>query len=542
MRFSNTYIPTKKEQPRDADIISQRLMLQAGMIKKLASGVYTWLPLGLRVIQHISQVIREEMALIGFSEILMPSIQPAKFWQETDRWDKYGPMLLRITDRHKKQYCFAPTHEEVVTDLIRQDLSSYKSLPIKLFQIQTKFRDEIRPRYGVMRSREFIMKDGYSFNTDSSDLDNTYQQVKDTYYRIFTRLGLKSHAVEADTGDIGGQQSHEFHLMAETGEDYICYSNTGNYAANIELAPVITPSASTDINIPSLSVTKEGQANTVPLKIISGDAGHRRLFFVLKQEHKLNLVKLKKLYTDIQLNLDSALPSDFDLQASNDIIVDQGLQHTYDCSFYDINRQLHYCHINWKHDLQCEFADIRSVVDGDLSPDGGVLSLGKGIEVGHIFQLGNTYTKAMRATFTSQEGNSVSPLMGCYGIGVSRIVGAAIEQKHDENGIIWSDEMSPYQIILLALDYQKDAKYQEAADEVYRWLCSEFSVLFDDRLVKPGAKFADADLLGIPHRIVLTQKLLAKDSVEYKKRASKEVSVLAKKDLLAFLCDNIKQR
>jgi prolyl-tRNA synthetase len=553
MRVSQYFLVTQKETPADAEIISHQLMLRACMIRKLSSGIYTWLPLGLRVIRKVEAIVREEMNRIGSLEVLMPAIQPAELWHETDRWERFGSELLKIEDRHRRQFCFGPTHEEVVTDLIRRELRSYKQLPMTLYQIQTKFRDEIRPRFGVMRAREFIMKDAYSFHCDSASLQLTYEEMYQAYTAIFTRLGLKFRAVLADTGSIGGSFSHEFHALADSGEDLLAFSDSGPYAANVEraesfienqrpspkdeMATFATPGKYTieevtnAFGIPACQILKT-------LLVVGKDDDIVAL--VLRGDHELNPVKASKLEAIAQplqfvspeiierqlgckpgsigpLNLPFKTIADRDAVVVSDFICGANKDDT------------HLKNVNWERDLPLpEVADLRTVVAGDKSPDGiGKLQFARGIEVGHIFQLGGKYSEAMGATVLNEQGKATPLLMGCYGIGISRIVAAAIEQSHDERGMIWSMTMAPYQIAIVPVNMYKSPKVQRTAEMLYQELTEAgFEVLLDDRDERPGVMFADMDLIGIPHRLVISEKSLSEDKIEYKGRRDEKPTLI----------------
>lgn len=533
MRASQYLLATLKETPADAEIISHQLMLRAGMIRKAASGLYSWLPLGLRVLKKVESIIRDEMNNTGALEILMPSVQPAELWQESCRWHAYGPELLRFQDRHEREFCYGPTHEEVITDIMRRELKSYKQLPINFYQIQTKFRDEIRPRFGIMRAREFLMKDAYSFHLDAQSLDETYQVMYQAYNNIFTRLGLDFRVVMADTGAIGGRASHEFQVLAQSGEDLIAYSDESDYAANVELAAalppqikrpeataemakVATPYAKTIDSVSAMLKVKP--ENTIKLIVVEG-TDDDLIALCLRGDHSLNPIKAEKLpqvASPLKMADEQAIQQKFHCKpgylgpVNIDIpaIVDPeaAVLANFVCGANDDN--YHLKNVNWGRDLAepTLIADIRNVIEGDPSPDGmGHLRFVRGIEVGHIFQLGNKYSQSMNATVLAENGKAVTPEMGCYGIGVSRIVGAAIEQNHDVRGIIWPTTMAPFQIAIIPINYQKSDVVRNKADEIYRQLHAKgVEVLLDDRDERPGVKFADSDLIGIPHRIVIS--------------------------------------
>ena len=545
MRTSELYFPTLKETPADAELASHRLMLRAGMIRKVAAGVYSWLPLGLKVLRRVEQVVREEMQAIGAQEILMPSIQPAELWQESGRWQDYGPHLLKITDRHQRLFCYGPTHEEVITDLVRHEIRSYKQLPVCLYQIQTKFRDEIRPRFGVMRAREFTMKDAYSFHLSESSLEETYQNMFNAYSRIFTRLGLDFRPVLADTGNIGGDKSYEFQVLAQAGEDLIAYSDQSDYAANIEKATyqqsgerpapsetmttVDTPKQKTIADIVTflnLDIT-----STVKTLIVRGTETDL-VALVLRGDHELNEIKAAKhplvasplqfiepeeIATTLNCQVGSLGPVGLDIP----VIVDHSAALVSDfCCGANVDDK-HYVHVNWQRDVALNHeADLRNVVEGDMSPDGkGKLRFARGIEVGQVFQLGNKYSKAMNFTVLNEQGKAQTLEMGCYGIGVSRTVAAAIEQHHDDRGIIWPKAMAPFQIAIVPINLKKSTRLREACNQLVLDLeAAGFEVLLDDREQRTGVLFADMDLLGIPHRLVLGDRGLDGNRIEYKAR------------------------
>lgn len=562
MRSSHLYLPTLKEAPADAEIKSHQLMLRAGMIRKVASGIYSWLPMGLRVLRKVEAIVREEMNRINGQEVLMPNLQPAELWQESERWDAYGPELLRMTDRHQRWFCFGPTHEEVITSLVRNEVRSYKQLPLIFYQIQTKFRDEIRPRFGVMRAREFIMKDAYSFHRDKASLAETYQIMHDCYCRIFTRLGLKFRAVLADTGNIGGSQSQEFQVLAQTGEDRIFYSDGSDYAANAELAESLfineRPAPTKPLKKEKTPGTKTIAAvaeflNAAPqqcvkLLMVKGTK-HPLIGLILRGDHELNPVKLAKI-PEVAQPLSFAEEKDIlaltgvavgylgPVGLSIPLIVDRSAAVLADFVCGANEEGFHYVNVNWERDCPLPpLADLRLVKAGDPSPDGkGHLKMERGIEVGHIFQLGNKYSRAMNANITSEDGSSLPMEMGCYGIGVSRIVGAAIEQHHDDLGIIWPDAMAPFQVVIIPIAYHRSQAVQQAADALYQQLRqASIQVLLDDRMERPGLLFADNDLMGIPHRLVISEKTLQEHVIAYKARTEKDEQMLAVHDLLNFL-------
>lgn len=546
MRTTKFLLATLREVPAEAEVISHKLMLRAGMIRKLAAGIYTWLPLGLRVLKKVEKIVREEMDRTGALEILMPAIQPAELWIESGRWNTFGDQLLKIKDRHEHEFCFGPTHEEVITHLVRQELRSYKQLPLTLYQIQTKFRDEIRPRFGVMRGREFLMKDAYSFHLDEDSLKKTYDAMYEAYNRIFSRLGLQFRAVIADTGNIGGNMSHEFQVLANSGEDLIAYSDKSDYAANIEMAeslarPIEIPVSKNkmqEVATPKKRTIEEVSAflkvnpNQILKTLIVKGSQAPWVALVLRGDHELNEVKVQKL-SQIASPLTFINPDEFKeilgcsagsvgpVGLKIPIIADRDAVAVKDfiCGANTDNK--HLINVNWKRDLPMpEIADIRKVVEGDLSPDGkGTLKFARGIEVGQVFQLGKKYSQTMHATVLNEEGKAQEMYMGCYGIGVSRTVAAAIEQNHDEHGIIWPDPIAPFQIALIPMNLHKSYRVREAAEKIYQMLLdAKFDVLFDDRKDRAGVLFADMDLIGIPHRIIISESGLDNKTVEYKTR------------------------
>ncbi len=557
MRTTKLLLATVKETPADAEVISHQLMLRAGMIRKLAAGLYTWLPLGLRVLHKVERIVREEMDRAGAQEVLMPAVQPAELWQESSRWEQYGPELLRLQDRHQRDFCFGPTHEEVITDLVRRELKSYRQLPANFYQIQTKFRDEIRPRFGVMRAREFLMKDAYSFHIDAASLKETYAQMYDTYSRIFTRLGLQFRPVEADTGAIGGRASHEFHVLADSGEDAIALCDRCDYAANVELAPALPPlgkraapgAALMTVDTPGAHSIEEVSRHlkvpperTVKTLLVRGTGGVVAL--VLRGDHELNPLKAERLPA-VAKPLVFVTPGEVEVATGCEpgsigpvglripVIADESAARLADfvCGA-NVNGR-HLINVNWGRDLpEPIVADIREVVDGDPCPSRsgecqGKLRIRRGIEVGHIFQLEKKYSEAMQASVLDENGQAVVMTMGCYGIGVSRVVAAAIEQNHDANGIIWPDAIAPFTVALVPIGYQKSDAARTATDELYRALIAAgIDVLLDDRNERPGVMFADMYLIGIPHRIVIGEKGLAAGTVEYKARNQKQVESL----------------
>ena len=576
MRTSRYLLATTKETPADAVVISHQLMLKAGLIRKLAAGLYTWMPMGLRVLNKVSRIIQEEMDASGALQVTMPVVQPAELWQESGRWDQMGPELQRLKDRHERDFCLGPTHEEVITDLVRNEISSYKQLPINLYQIQTKFRDERRPRFGVMRAREFIMKDAYSFHADQASLQETYDLMYSTYSKIFTRLGFTFRAVEADSGNIGGNSSHEFHVLADSGEDEIVFSSDSDYAANLELASSQAPTQQRaapqqtmkSVDTPDTSSIEDvckllgvAPAQTVKTLIVLGEPGEEKdtslIALVIRGDHQLNEVKAAKL-PGVQAPLSFATAEQIEsrlgckpgsigpvgLPDDVSIIVDRDAAVLSDFVCGANQNDKHLTGVNWERD--CRFrqqADLRNVVEGDPSPDGqGTLAIKRGIEVGHIFQLGNKYSKAMNVTVLNEAGKSIVPEMGCYGIGVSRIVAAAIEQCHDDRGIVWPDNIAPFQLALIPLNAHKSEQVLQLCEKLYQDLqAAGIEVLYDDRDKKtsPGVKFADMELIGIPHRLVVSERSLEKDMLEYKHRNSESSQDIPVREAMAFLKEKI---
>jgi prolyl-tRNA synthetase len=547
MRATQFFFATLKEAPADAEIVSHRLMLRAGLIKRLAGGIYTWMPLGLRVLRKVENIIREEMNRAGAIELLMPSVIPSELWQETGRWERYGPELLRFKDRHQRDFVIGPTHEEVITDVVRREVKSYRQLPLHLYQIQTKFRDEIRPRFGVMRGREFIMKDGYSFHATYEDLEREYRNMHDTYTRIFTRLGLHFRAVAADTGSIGGTGSHEFHVLADSGEDAIAFCPNSDYAANIELAEALAPAEPREApSVPMRKVATPGKIRCedvaallqVPVtKTVKAIAVmHDRRFFLLlvRGDHTLNEVKAGKLpflnpfrfasdeEVERHLGCRPGYIGPVGLGKDIPVVADRSVAQMSDFVCGANEAGYHLTGVNWGRDLPepDHVFDIRNVVEGDPSPDGkGSLSILRGIEVGHIFQLRTKYSEAMKATFLDETGQTRVMEMGCYGIGVTRIVGAAIEQNHDERGIIFPRAIAPFEIAIAPVGYRKSQSVRDAADRLHDELFGAgIDVLLDDRDERPGAMFADLDLIGIPHRITVGERSLKGGMIEYRGR------------------------
>jgi prolyl-tRNA synthetase len=548
MRVSQFFLPTLKEAPAEAELVSHQLMLRAGLIRKLGSGLYTWLPFGLRVLRRVEAIVREEMDRSGAVELFMPAVQPAELWQESGRWDKFGPQMLKIKDRHERDFCFGPTHEEVITDIARREIRSYRQLPVNFYQIQTKFRDEIRPRFGVMRAREFVMKDAYSFHPDYADLEREYRNMYDTYSRIFERLGLKFRAVAADTGAIGGTGSHEFHVLADSGEDAIAFSFESDYAANVELAEALAPaepraqSARTmeKVATPDQHTIEEVSAYLrVPpqqilktLLVVTGDQQYYLL--LLRGDHMLNEIKAGKKFilndgfrfaseAEVRQLMRTA-PGSIGPVGDHQVpmIADRAVAAMSDFVCGANADGYHLMGVNFGRDLPEPeaYVDIRNVVEGDPSPDGrGRLGICRGIEVGHIFQLRTKYSEAMNATFLDEAGQSRPMEMGCYGIGVSRIVAAAIEQNHDERGIIWPQPLAPFQIAIAPIGYRKSAEVKALADRLHDELTAAgIDVLLDDRNERAGVMFADLELIGVPHRITIGERGLKQGQVEYQAR------------------------
>ncbi|HKD55624.1 MAG TPA: proline--tRNA ligase [Steroidobacteraceae bacterium] len=563
MRLSQYPINTMKETPAEAEVISHQLMLRAGLIRREAAGLYSWLPMGLRSLQKVERIVREEMNRAGALELVMPVVQPAELWQESHRWTEYGPELLRFKDRHQRDFVAGPTHEEVITDIARRELQSYRQLPVNFYQIQTKFRDEIRPRFGVMRAREFIMKDAYSFHLDEQSLQQGYRAMYDAYTRIFTRTGLTFRAVRADSGAIGGDVSQEFHVLADSGEDAIVFSDADDYAANLEAAAALppaqarpapgeslrrvsTPGARTIADVAALLQVEP--ARCVKTLIVEGD-GEDVVALVVRGDHELNATKAQKL---------AGVASPLRLASPERVLAATGSEPGYvgpvglECRIYVDHsalaladfvcganeKDMHLTGANWERDVRgAQPADLRKVVEGDPSPSGrGHLRIARGIEVGHIFQLGSKYSEPMKAVVLDEAGREVTMLMGCYGIGVTRIVAAAIEQNHDERGIIWPEPIAPFQVVLVPLNLQKSVRVREVSDRLYAELSAAgIEVLYDDRDARPGVKFADAELLGIPHRLVVAERGLEAGKLEYRHRRDTASTEFPAGEALAFL-------
>jgi len=568
MRASRYLIATQKETPADAEIISHQLMLRAGMIRKLAAGLYTWLPMGLRTLRKVERIVREEMDKSGAQEVLMPAVQPAELWEESGRWTQYGGELLRMKDRHGRDFCFGPTHEEVITDLIRNELSSYKELPANFYQVQTKFRDERRPRFGVMRAREFLMKDAYSFHLNAESLNETYELMHRTYCAIFDRFGLDYRAVQADSGAIGGSASHEFHVLASSGEDDIVFSTESDYAANIEKAEAVAPSGDRpapaeelkEVATPDqktieavsalLGIDATRTVKTLLVKAEADEEGHSGLIaLILRGDHTLNEIKAENLAgvaEPLTMATDEEIEQAVGCKAGSigpvklnvPVIVDRSAAHLADFVCGANREGYHLTGVNWERDARLDrVEDLRNVVEGDTSPDGkGTLEIRRGIEVGHIFKLGNKYSTAMNATVLDENGKTVIMEMGCYGLGVSRVVAAAIEQNHDDNGIIWPDAIAPFQVAIVTLNAHKSPTVAEAGEKLYEQLRQAgYDVLLDDRKERPGVKFADMELIGIPHRFVVSERGLAAGTLEYKGRRDAEKQDVPVAEALPFL-------
>jgi prolyl-tRNA synthetase len=565
MRLSNYPVNTLRDVPADAEVVSHQLMLRASLIRRLAGGMYSWLPIGLRVLRKVERIVREEMDRAGALELLMPTIQPAELWQESGRWDLYGPELLRLKDRHERSFVYGPTHEEVITDIARRELKSYRQLPVNFYQIQTKFRDEIRPRFGVMRAREFTMKDAYSFHLDEASLEEGYQAMYRAYMRIFERLQLKFRAVRADTGSIGGNASQEFHVLADSGEDAIAFSDGDDYAANVELAEALAPAGSRPApGAPMQKVATPGAKTiadlaaflrvpaTQTLKALfveSSDGGVVAL--LVRGDHELNAIKAQKVpgvasplrmasaeQVRAAAGCEPGYLGPVGLPASIRIHADRSAAQMADFVCGANEPDLHLTGVNWGRDLpEPAVADLRNVVAGDPSPSGrGTLGIARGIEVGHIFQLGRKYSEAMNATVLDEQGKSVVMFMGCYGIGVTRVVAAAIEQNHDERGIVWPEPIAPFEVSLIPINLQKSERVREAAERLYAELqAAGLDVVLDDRDARPGVKFADDELIGIPHRIVIGDKGLERGVLEYKRRRDGESAEVPVGNAVEFL-------
>ncbi len=561
MRLSQFFLSTSKEAPAEAELISHKLMLRAGMIRRLGSGLYTWMPLGLRVLRKVEKVVREEMNAAGAVELFMPAVQPAELWEESGRWAVFGPQMLKIKDRHERSFCFGPTHEEVITDIARREIRSYRQLPVNFYQIQTKFRDEIRPRFGVMRAREFLMKDAYSFHANFEDLQREYKVMYDTYSRIFTRLGLKFRAVAADTGAIGGSGSHEFHVLADSGEDALAYCPNSDYAANVELAEALTPAtaraaaseAMREVDTPKQTACTDvaalmGIGIDRTVKLVAVMAGENMVAVLVRGDHDMNEIKLGKIegMAEFRLASEEEIRTAFNCppgflgpvgidRAKIRIIADRTVATMSDFVCGANKPKLHLAGVNFGRDLPEPdvVADVRNVVSGDVSPDGqGNLELCRGIEVGHVFQLRGKYAQALNASFLDENGKSQIMEMGCYGIGVSRVVAAAIEQNHDERGIIWPQSMAPFAVVITPIGYHKSEAVKTAADGLYQQMRGAgVDVLLDDRDERPGVMFADAELVGIPHRVTIGDRGLKDGMVEYLPRRESQAQNVPLSDI-----------
>ena len=569
MRTSRILLATEREDPSDAEIVSHRLMIRAGMVRRLAAGLYTWLPLGLRVLRKIEAIVREEMDRSGAQEVLMPAVQPAELWMESGRWDQFGPELLRLRDRHERDFCVGPTHEEVITDIVRREVRSYRQLPLNLYQIQTKFRDEVRPRFGVMRAREFIMKDAYSFDLDEAGSRRSYDTMRDAYRRIFTRTGLDFRVVEADSGAIGGSRSEEFHVLAESGEDDIAFNDAGSYAANLELTPAPAPPARTppaetmrEVETPDVRTIEDvsRQLGLPPQRclktlFVEGEDG-RPYALVLRGDHELNLVKAGRI-DGVRVPVALAAPEAVRAAAGAGagavgpvglgvpVVVDRWAAAAADFVCGANRDDAHLAGVNWGRDLpEPATADLRNAVAGDPSPDGrGTIAIRRGIEVGHVFQLGRKYSESMRAVCLDEDGRAQTLEMGCYGIGVSRIAAAAIEQNHDEHGIIWPDAIAPFEVALLPMNAHRSGRVRERADALYAELrAAGIEVLLDDRPVRPGVMFSETDLVGIPHRLVLGERRLDEGAVEYRSRRGGETELVPLGEAAAFVASRLDRR
>lgn len=566
MRTSRILLATVRETPADVEIISHQLMLRAGMIRMLAAGIYTWLPLGLRVLRKVENIVREEMNHAGAQELLMSGVQPAELWQESGRWEQYGPELLRISDRHDRDFCLGPTHEEIITDLVRREIRSYKQLPSNFYQIQTKFRDEIRPRFGIMRAREFLMKDAYSFHLSDECLNETYERMYATYTRIFTRFGLNFRAVLADSGNIGGNLSHEFHVLADSGEDQIAFSTTGDFAANLEMTAAPQPQQARPEASENMETIATPEQHTIEevsqyfktsaeqcLKTLIVEGENGLVALVLRGDHELNKVKAEKLDVvatplkmasaeQIQQTLGCLPGSIGPVGLDIPVIADHSAVALANFICGANQDGFHHTGVNWVRDCkQPEAADIRNVVSGEEAPDGsGQLEIARGIEVGHIFQLGTKYSAALKATCLDESGTAQTLIMGCYGIGVSRVVAAAIEQNHDDKGIVWPTAIAPFQLVLVPINMHKSQRLREAVEKMYQSLLEAgIDVLLDDRKERPGVMFADAELMGIPHRITYSERGLDAGTIEYKGRRDAENQDITLDQIVGFIKERI---
>ena len=568
MKVSNFPISTLRETPAEAELISHQLMLKAGLIKRLSSGLYTWGPIGLKVMRKVETIVREEMTKISSVELLMPNVQPAELWEESGRWNQFGPELLRMKDRKGADFCYGPTHEEVITDYVRREVNSYKDLPVCYYQIQTKFRDEVRPRFGVMRSREFIMKDAYSFHTTQESLQSTYDDMHNAYNNIFSRMELNFRPVQADSGSIGGSASQEFHVLADSGEDAIAFSNESDYAANVEMAAALPPkgerpTATTEMEIidtpnahtiddVSAQLNKDPKTSIKSL-LVKGEEEGTVVTLLMQGNDQLNELKAEKLegvFTPLTYADEDELMSAAGCNAGSigpvglktKVYADHATKNMSDFVCGANQDEKHYVGVNWGRDLpEAEYVDLRNVIEGDPSPDGkGTLSILRGIEVGHIFQLGTKYSEAMKATVLGENGKPVVMTMGCYGVGITRVVAACIEQKHDENGIIWPKELAPFQLSIVPINYHKSEEVKAQADQLHDDLIKAgYDVLLDDRNMRPGAMFADHELIGIPHRVVISDRGLKEGQLEFKSRTADEAENIAQAEIMAFITDKL---
>ncbi|UVK78609.1 MAG: proline--tRNA ligase [Sodalis sp. Ffu] len=570
MRTSQYLLSTLKEMPAYAEVVSHQLMLRAGMIRKLASGMYTWMPIGMRVLRKVESIVREEMHKVGAIEVSMPVVQPADLWQESGRWTQYGPELLRFTDRGARQFVLGPTHEEVITDLIRNEVSSYKQLPLNFYQIQTKFRDEVRPRFGVMRSREFIMKDAYSFHTSQESLQGTYNAMSQAYNAIFTRMGLNFRIVQADTGSIGGSFSHEFQVLADSGENEIAFSTVSDYAANIELAETVVPFCTISepgeamrlVETPNFRTFTElvdrlnlPVEKTVKTFIVRSceNMDHSLVALMVRSDHQLNQVKAEKLP---QVSVPLTFASEEEIRQAIGagpgslgpvnlplpLVIDRSVAVMINFIAGANADGKYFFGINWHRDLPLpEVADLRKVMDGDVSPDGqGTLQIKRGIEVGHIFQLGSKYSDVMKVRVQGKDGSKQTLSMGCYGIGITRVIAAAIEQNHDERGILWSETLAPFDVAILPINMHKSLRVNQVAKNLYSQLCiNGIDVLLDDRKEYPGVIFADMELIGIPHTIVVSDRNLDAEEIEYKHRRSGEKKMIKLGTILDYILERV---
>jgi prolyl-tRNA synthetase len=570
MRVSQLFLSTLKEAPAEAEIVSHKLMLRAGLIRRLTSGIYNWLPIGLRVLRRVEAIVREEMNRSGATELLMPGVQPAELWQESGRWAMYGPELLRLKDRHQRDYCLGPTHEEVVSDIVRREVKSYRQLPLNLYQIQTKFRDEIRPRFGVMRGREFLMKDAYSFHADKASLDTTYAEMYECYSRIFAKLGLRFRAVAADTGSIGGTGSHEFHVLADSGEDAIAYCPASDYAANVELAEALAPvtpragprEALTKVHTPGVKTIGQlckflniAADRTLKSVVLEGENG-KPVLLLLRGDHELNVVKAGKLdfvakpvrfasASDLQAAFGADAGSLGPIGFDGLVVADRAVMAMSDFVIGANQNDYHYTGANVGRDFpEPRYSDLRNVVEGDPSPDAkGTLEICRGIEVGHIFQLRTKYSSAMNLTVLDETGQARLMEMGCYGIGVSRIVAAAIEQNHDERGIVFPPAMAPFDLCIVPIGLSKSGRVRQTAEQLHRDLSQiGLEVLLDDRDERPGIMFADMELVGIPHRLVVGERGLKDGNVEYRGRRDDKATVIPLTEAVAFIREKTEVR